>query len=375
MKEPQHTKPYNMNQQHIKAIIAILVICALNAGQSCNADENAPIAYTELVCKEAKGPSPTEEGQALRTVKVAMVEKYIASLGSERQALVSARRTEIVAAVDSYVENITIRSKQFDKKSKVLTLAAQGTVSKAKVDALIDSGSGEKSPIVFIFVARRQSEVKNIGSVLETGTKDSISTTKSAAEESGKNEAVQSTGEETTAAKSSASSVTHKADKITYVLEDNAKSGIDGTISKVLVDRGFDVVPASELVGAPNGGFDADKFQKDFETSSEFTKEHQSLATRVCREAGAPMLAYGTLTIGMKKMDPVNNRNTIVNVIVDARVLDCRKQFAIKVGSIAALQVNGVGADQTEAETAALDIAAQKAATVLADQLRSRGIR
>lgn len=338
-------------------------------------DENAPIAFTTVTCKNAKGPSPEEEQAALAAVKLLMVDKHLASLDASRQQLVYPHKGEIIASVDTYLENLTVRTKEFDKKTKVLTLAAQATVNTTKVDALIGKTGGEKAPIVFIFAARRQTVVEENGAMLATGTKVAESTTKSASEESGKNEVAQSTGEEASKQTSSASSVTRRADNITYKLEDNAKAGIEGTISKVLVDRGFDVVPASELVGAPNGGFDADKFQKDFETSSEFTKEHQSLATRVCREAGAPILAYGTLTIGMKRMDPVNNRNTIVNVIVQAVILDCRKQFAVKVGSIAALQVNGVGSDQTEAETAALDMAAQKAATVLADQLMKRGIR
>ena len=152
-------------------------------------------------------------------------------------------------------------------------------------------------------------------------------------------------------------------------------TGVQTCALPIFVDRGFDTVSAADLVDASKGLFNPDKLQKDFETSSQFSLENQRLAVRACRDAGAPMLAYGTLTIGVQRIDPVNQRNVIVNVTIDAQILDCRKSLTIKVGSIGAVQVEGVGADQTQAENAALDMAAAKAAQVLADQLRSRGIR
>jgi hypothetical protein len=228
---------------------------------------------------------------------------------------------------------------------------------------------------VFVFVARRQAEVESRGPKVTTGSQDIKSAEKAVSDQSKPGESTVAATDKTSQAVTTVSSVTRTADRIVYALEDNAKAGIDRAMSKVFVDRGFDVVPASELIGPSNGEFNPDKLQQDFETSSQFTLEHQRMGTRVCREAGAPLLAYGTLTIGVKATDPANPRNTLVNVIVDAAVLDCRKQLSVKVGSIGALQVSGVGADQTEAETAALDLAATKAANVLADQLRNRGIR
>ena len=341
-------------------------------------DENSPIASVEVACKGAKAASPEEDARGVQAVKLALLDTYIASLGPERKALVASRRNELAASIDSYLENVAIRSKQFDKKTKTLTIAAQGDISTGRINQLVDAGAaqaGEKSPIVFIFVARRQQEVESKSAKVTTASQEMKSAEKEASTQSRSGQATEATGEKSSQAVSSISTVTRTADRIVYALEDNAKAGIDRTISKVFVDRGFDVVPASELIGPSKGEFDPDKLQKDFENSSQFTLDHQRVATRVCREAGAPMLAYGTLTIGIKGADPANARNTIVNVIVDAVVMDCRKPLSIKVGSIGALQVNGVGADQTEAETAGIELAATKAANVLADQLRTRGIR
>jgi hypothetical protein len=341
-------------------------------------DDNSPIAFVELVCRSAKGASPEEEAQGLQAVKLALLDKHIASLGPERKALLAARRDELAASPDGYLENVATRSKRFDEKTKTLTLAAQADINSGRINQLIDGGTaraGEKNPIVFIFVARRQQEVESGGPKVTTASQELKSAKEESSAQSRSGQTTVATGEKRSQAVSSISTVTRTADRIVYALEDNAKAGIDRTMSKVFVDRGFDVVPASELIDPSKGEFDPDKLQKDFEGSSQFSLAHQRMATRVCREVGASLLAYGTLTIGVKATDPVNARNTVVNVIVDAQVMDCRRPLSIKVGSIGALQVNGVGADQTEAETAALDLAATKAANVLADQLRNRGIR
>jgi hypothetical protein len=342
------------------------------------ADDNSPISSVELVCRTSRGPSPLEEAQCMRALKLSLLEKYIASLGPERKGLVAARQQELAASIDTYLESVVVRSRQFEKKTKAFTLAAQGDINSARINQLIDGGtsaSGPRNPIVFIFVARRQQEVESKGPKVTNGSQQIQTAETSTSEESKPGETTAGTAGKTSQATSTIRSVTRTADRIVYALEDNAKAGIDRTMSKVFVDRGFDTVPASELIGLSKGDFDPDKLQRDFEASSQFTLDHQRVATRVCREAGAPLLAYGTLTITAKTIDPANSRNTLVNVIVDAAVMDCRKPLTVKVGSIGALQVTGVGADQTEAETAAIDLAATKAANVLADQLRNRGIR
>jgi len=339
------------------------------------AEDTSPIAVAQLTCKGSKAACPEEEQQLVGSVKNALMEKYLESLPPERKPAVEARKAVLLSNLDRYLENFTVRSRQFDKKTRVYTLAAQADVNTTQINQLIDQGAGgEKSPVVFIFVARRQAEVESRGPQVTTGTKETSAREAQAEARSSGGLASESSATKTSQAVTSASSETRFAERITYVLEDNAKSSIDSTISKVLVDRGFDVASAAELVDAPKGQFNPDVLQKDFETSSQFSLEHQRLATRRCREAGA-LLAYGTLTIGVKRLDPANNRNTIINVLVEAQIFDCRKPLAVKVGSIGALQVEGIGADQTQAETAAIEKAATSAANTLADQLRNRGIR
>lgn len=339
-------------------------------------EETKPIAVVELVCKGSKGPSADEESATVDQLKTKMLTAYFTSLGPERKIALDAKSALIFKNPDEYLRNFTPRTREFDKKTKVYTCSAQAEIDVSKVNMLIDSGlPGDKNPIVFIFVARRQIEVETKSPKVTTGIQKISSEQKEAASQNRAGESSVSVGSKSAESVTTVSSVTKTADRVVYIVEDNAKASIDRTMTKVFVDRGFDTASAADLIEATKGVFNPDKLQKDFEVSSQFSLENQRLATKACREAGAPLLAYGTLTIGVQRPDSVNNKNVIVNVIVDAQILDCRKALTIKVGSIGALQVEGVGADQTQAENAGLALAASKAAQVLSDQLRIRGIR
>ena len=343
-------------------------------------DENS-LAAVEVAFNSANGTSPEEDTPSLKAAPLALLDKYIASLGPEQKSQVAARRGEFAVSSDGYLENVTIRSKPFDQKTKTLTMAAQGDINSGRSNQPIDAGAAtvedkkDKNPIVFIFVARRQLVVESTPAKVTTASHEVSSAQKDTSEQSRSGQTTVTTGEKNSRDATSILPVPRTADRFIYVMDDNAKATIDRRMSKVFVDRGFDVVPASKLIKPSKNEFDPDEFQKDFENSSDFTDDHRRMATRVCREAGVSMLATVIFTIGVKAIDPVTSSNTIVNVIVDATVRDCRKKLSLIVGSIGALQVNGLGADQTEAETAALDIAATKAANVLAGQLRDRGFR
>jgi hypothetical protein len=360
----------------MRKLVIYICFALILAAFVAKADDLQPIAVVEIACKNSRGPSPEEESMALKNVRVQLMAKYLTSLGAERKKLLEPKFNAISQDAQGFLQNLVIRTKEFDKKTKFLTLSAQADVDVSKINSLIDvDGQGEKNPIVFVFVARRQAEVETKGPKVTTGTQRIESAQKEVSSQSRAGETSTAVGSKTSEAVTTVNSVTKTADRIVYQLEDNAKAAIDRTITQGLVDRGFDTVSAADLVDATKGLFNPDKLQKDFETSSQFSLDNQRLAIKACREAGAPLLAYGTLTIGIQRPDPVNAKNVIVNVIVDAQILDCRKPLTIKAASIGALQVEGVGADQTQAELAGLNLAAAKAAQILADQLRSRGIR
>lgn len=361
----------NMLKYYIWLGVLCFAVCRVVA------ENSKPIAAIEFTCKSTRGPAPEELALAERQLKLKIFEIFLASLSDVRRELIRPHVAKRNGNHDDLFSQFNIRTKEFDKNKKILTLSAEGQIDLPKINSMIDLSStpAEKNPVVFVFVARRQVEVETRDAKVITGTQKSSSKSKEVESQSKPNKTVIDESEVSKNLITSIGVTTRTADRIIYALEDNLKAGVDRAITKVLVDRGFDTVPAAALVEVSKGIFNPDELQKDFETSSQFSQKNQVLATRVCREAGAPMLAYGTLTLGVKRPDPVNSQQVIVNVIVDAQILDCRKPLPIKVGSIGPLQIEGVGSDQTQAELVGLDLAATKAAQHLADQLRNRGIR
>jgi hypothetical protein len=141
-------------------------------------------------------------------------------------------------------------------------------------------------------------------------------------------------------------------------------------MGKVFRQRGLKIVPATELYIASEKKLNLNELQNDFRTSSEFSLENLSEITRVCRNLPKPvMLAFGTLTLGVKRLEPGSGA-TVVDVMIDAQVVDCREALAEQVASIGNVRVSGAGVDQTSAERTALDLAAERAANDLVDQLK-----
>jgi hypothetical protein len=334
-------------------------------------------SFGSSVFKGKSSPTKAEEAMALAALKRSLLLQFINETPEPRRSLLNAKSDELVASIDIYLPQLTILDSKFDKATQTYTLVGEAEVDPVRFDKVIDrpgqSGKPEPAPsnISWIFVARRQETVKEIGPKMAVGSSrlKSDEAAASASQQPGSS-SVSATSKSQDATVTE-TAVTKTADDVVYRLEDNKKASIDAAMSKVFVDRGFDVVPASELVRLSSNTFNPDKLQADFKTSSQFSLENQQTATTLCREAGLPFLAFGALTIGVKEADPVTGM-TRVSVIIDAQVLDCRNKFVIKAGSIGALQVSALGPNQTEAETLALQRASEQAATIIADQLRQR---
>jgi hypothetical protein len=360
-------------------LLAILVSLACSLpGQNLPANESLRVkTFGSASCKGKSKPTKAEEATALAALKRSLLLEFINESPEPRRSLLNAKSDELLASMDLFLPQLTILDSQFDKATRTYTLVGEADVDPGRFDKLIDqpvksaNQNAVRSYISWIFVARRQATVKEIGPKVATGSSKlkSEEVAASASQQPGFSSV--STISKSEDAIVTESAVTKTADEVVYLLEDNKKASIDAVMSKVFVDRGFDVVPASELVRLSNNTFNPDKLQADFKTSSQFSLENQQTATRLCREAGLPFLAFGALTIGVKEGDPATGM-TRVSVIIDAQVLDCRNQFVIKAGSIGALQVSALGPNQTEAETLAIQKASEQAATIIADQLRQR---
>jgi hypothetical protein len=340
---------------------------------------NAAIGETqsvEIVCSNGKGPTAEEESKCLRQLKAGLLEDYLATADPARANLLAPLRDRILANPDSYLDGFTKAGANFDVKTKRYTVSGYTSIKYAAIDRLIDQPTPgvKRNPILFIFVARRQSMVREHGLEVSTSAVTGIGSQASVEAESSSRGAEASANEQVRQGVSTSSSVARKADSIVYQLEKHLQGSIDRSFSEVLVNRQYDVAPAEELFDESNPESNLEEMEKDFATSADFSVKHRKKIIDLCREK-APILAYGTLTLLMKRQDPRNAAITLIDVGVEAQVLDCRGAVSIKVGSVGRAKVTGSGADQSSAELAGIEIAAAMAANKIADQLRSRGIQ
>lgn len=389
-------------------ILTLLLAFMLLPLCTVRAQDFSPIAAVQLQCKKSKAASEQELTLARAQLKVALLEKHLASCEPGRQQLLSAQRVALENNLDTILLNYTERPPRFDSKTKLLTLSAQCTINRGKLDQLVDGarpprneatqateGDGPKS-MVCIFVARRQAKVQTKAAKVETGTQ--TRTSREAEKEAGTTDGVIRASEHTSNSEvvATISSTTRTADEIQYAIEDNAKAGIDGAISRVFVDRGFDIRPSSTLVAASKGKFNVDTLIADFEKGSQFSEANLDAIAKACYNAGVDMLSFGTLTIDAQMRDPVVANQILVTVRVDGQVLDCSRLGKTRArlddeGNIIeqprsyvvttvkarspSRQISKAAPDQSQAETLALEDAANSVANILADQLKAAGIR
>jgi hypothetical protein len=347
----------------------LLCLCLAVLSPRSSAAQVGEVVTIEIQCADAKGPSPQEEAKALEELKKIILQDYIQNAGGARQSLLAAQASVMLQTPDAYLVGLTTSTRIFDAKTRRLTLGASAGIRTDAVSRLIDQkpAAAPSVPVVFIFVARRQSQVFEHDLQVTTAARSGADATASVGTGPNSARAAVSVGQsETTGGGGTLS----RADTITYEVEAQLRANIDRTMSRIFKQRGLRIVPSAELYDASDGKLDLDDLQKDFRTSSEFSLKNRREITRVCRNLPVPvMLAYGTLTLGVKRLE-AGSGATVVDVMVDAQVLDCRGPIAEQVASIGNVRVSGAGVNQTAAERTALDLAAERAANDIADQIK-----
>lgn len=326
------------------------------------------VVTIEIQCADPKGPSAQEEAKALDELKKIILQDYIQNSGGARQPLLAAHAAAMLQTPDQYLVGLTTSTRIYDAKSRRLTLGASAGIRIDAINRVIDQKSAATPavPIVFIFVARRQQTVKEHDLAVTTGSRSGADASAVVSDSRNGVRAGASAGQSET----TGGSTTRQADTITYEVEAQLRANIDRAMGKFFRQRGLKIIPSAELYEASDGKLDLDELQKDFRTSSEFSLKNRREITRVCRNLPKPaMLAFGTLTLGVKRLE-ASSGATVIDVMIDAQVLDCREALTEQVASIGNVRVSGAGVDQTSAERTALDVAAERAANDLVDQIK-----
>jgi hypothetical protein len=378
------------------SMISRLVLCTLLfAAASCPAVAETPSVKGMASVPYQRKPDAGVRQQALAAAKLNALERYVADSNAARMRVFDEKRTQIAAAVDSYILGATVLSESDDKDAHTYSLVIRADVNGtrlqnalgASTSAPAASTSGQGNLITFLFMARMQDSVKTYqdhvyqrADVHGSGSHSSNRHEQTTESESigassiGTGDRIRSNTSEhsdMTMVAESGGSVTRKADKIDWTV--TPSSEIDTAMSGVFSDAGFQVVEAEYVESESHGLLSIAAVRKDFSKSDELAPATMRNTANGVRAAGIGYLAEGTLDVGIRDTDPVSG-NVRVFVTVTGKVLDVSGRFPRTLSSVGPVQFAGLGPSETVARTNALKLAAESAARQMADELTAKGI-
>lgn len=333
--------------------------------------------------------------EALAKAKAVALEAHVAESSRGFLQAFSQRRAEFVANIDRYVIAANVLSEQDDRKSRTYSVVVRVDINQALLRADLEAGSAvgqassaERSLVAVIFMARRQASVQAFDDRvyqradtreavdLQTGTDERTSEGESIGSSSistsGSVQSRQTAVLETSTATTTGGSTTRKADSVQW--EVSGASEVNTAMTGILGDAGFEVVEAEYIEAESGGQLDLARIRADFSTGNDLSAEVLRSTVAGVRHAQIPLMAFGTLDVGMRDTDPVTG-NIRVYVTVTGKVQDVSGRFPRTLASVGPVQFAGLGPDESVARTNALEQAAQQAARQVVDALNARNVR
>jgi hypothetical protein len=114
-------------------------------------------------------------------------------------------------------------------------------------------------------------------------------------------------------------------------------------------------------------------FQTEFSAGADITASSRKEAIRQCREMEVAFFAVGHMDVSLPEYDDVSGLDQVF-VKVSVKVTDLRKRLPKTVASIRGVQYAGLGPNPEVARQNALNMAAEKSAKNLVDQLRAKKV-
>jgi len=338
---------------------------------------------------------PEERQEAMAKAKLAALETHIAESSRGLLQSFSQRRAEFVANIDRYVLAATILSENEDRKARTYSVVARVDLNQALLRADLEAGSAvgqthaaERSLVALLFMARRQTSVQAFDDKVyqradtraavagkeryDERTREGESIGASSIATSGSIDRNHSQVVETSVATTTGGSTTRKADAVTWDVSSAAE--INSAMTGILGGAGFEVVEAEFVEGESGGQLDIARIRGDFSTGSDLSAEVLRSTVAGVRHAQIPLLAFGTMDVGMRDVDPVTG-NARIYVTVSGKVMDVSGRFPRTLASVGPIQFAGLGPDESVARTNALTQAAEKTAQHVVDALNARQVR
>jgi hypothetical protein len=363
--------------------IAMLILQApLALSEDLSAKGTAQVTFKKLTAEVKQ--------QALTKAKVNALDRYFSDMNPAKAKNFELMRDRIIASLDNYVLDATVLSEDVDQKLGTYSVVIRANINGSRLEnALVDSSAvanstaDEKSLLTFVFVARQQKSIKAFDDkvVKRTDTEQSAKAAINLHENTTESEKVAKAEVKTgtdiqrsgdvqandSSIVTSGGSTTRKADEVEWDVA--PASEINDVMTGIFSNAGYEVVEADYVPGL---GLEA--IRKDYATGNDLSPQTKNAAANGARAEKIPLIAYGTLDVGLGDKDPATGL-TRVYVTASAKALDVTGRFPKVVASVGPEQFAGLGPNPQVARTNALKLAATAAGDKLMNALNAKGVK
>jgi len=338
--------------------------------------------------------TPELKERAYHNAEVNAVERYVADSGAAQTENFELIRAKVTSAIGAYVLGATVLSEETRTDAHQYSVTVRADINAARLgiefknsSAVTNTVDRQKSPLMFIFVARGQDSVKNLdprvykradrngataadttdskaGTEGEQISRSQISTNASTSTHESKQTSTSDSTE-------TGGSVTRRADQVTWALIPSGyiSSIVTGTFSSA----GFEVVDAEYVEPESKGLLSIHALQSDYTTGNDLQPETLRNTVNGLRAAQVRYLALATLDVGLPSTDPQTGL-VRVYVSVTGKIVDVSGHFPRTVASVGPEQFAGTGPSPDVAQTNGLKLSADKAAHELVSQINVLGV-
>ncbi len=372
--------------KHVMLVVTVFaLLCPSMQGR---AEYKKVRVVGSVKCSQTKHASSATQRKALEDAKKKALNKYLASLDSQRVRLLDKVKDDLYKNLDTYVIEVIPMDDGYWENG-YWNVNAEASINEAQIEEMVNRFAQRKiqgkdeAYLAFVFVARETDSVMkykdtvrdNFGANETSGAKNKASSKDSAQGKKIGNDTINESANSKNSESESVNETNYQADTLrggsvekksdsikykTYTSDD-----LDNKISEIFNKAEFAVVPSFEA------GIDTNGFTGDFITKNQVSPQTQMAAVNAARSKGISYLAVGSLDVGEQLVDPATGMQKAY-VRVNAFIWDLNGKFVRKVCSVGPVQYSGTGEDPMVAKTNALINAGTAAAKDLVDQLRAK---
>jgi hypothetical protein len=342
-----------------------------------------------------QGPAvtPDEKDKAITSATMNAIERYFSEKGESQNQTYDSNEEKIQSNLEKLVQNTNLLSEQLQADTKRYQITVKIELNEARLKNIVKSGTpatmavdGQKSNIVYVFIARQANSVKSYDSrVVKIGqstiNSDATGSSKVVGTEGEKisgnqistnaSKTVSNKVDVTATVKNeSGGSVTNKRDEIGYQILPMA--AYKPSVTSIFTQSGFSVLDSDFVLNAT----DLKGINSDFANGNDIsTNSLKNIAKTL--QASKEKIKYfvmATIDVGLGGADPSSGMKR-VGVQISARVINVESGIPKDVASVAPIQQASLGTDEVSATTTALKKGAEIASREIISQLNNAGIK